>query len=163
MDIKLTEEQTQLQDIASKFMDNHCTFDFVRKMEKESRLGFCPDMWRQFADMGWLGMMIPEQYGGMGMNLLDTVVLIRELGRHICPTRLGICRSGNSRIEGSRGAHFVPRPTHATRLDARSHRTATRPELSRVIKRCGERRHCAAVPGDARRGRLVDLGARHVD
>lgn len=86
MDIKLTEEQTQLQDIAGKFMDNHCTFDFVRKMEKESKLGFCPDMWRQFADMGWLGMMIPEQYGGMGMNLLDTVVLIRELGRHICPS-----------------------------------------------------------------------------
>lgn len=86
MDIKLTEEQTQLQDIASKFMDNHCSFDFVRSMEKESDLGFCPDMWQQFAEMGWLGMMIPEKFGGMGMSLLDTVVLIRELGRHICPS-----------------------------------------------------------------------------
>ena len=86
MDIKLTEEQTQLQDIASKFMDNHCSFEFVRRMEKESTLGFCPDMWRQFADMGWLGMLIPEQFGGMGMSLLDTVVLIREMGRHICPS-----------------------------------------------------------------------------
>jgi len=86
VDIKLTEEQTQLQDIASKFMDNHCSFDFVRSMEKESKLGFCPDMWRQFADMGWLGIMIPEQFGGMGMSLLDTVVLIREMGRHICPS-----------------------------------------------------------------------------
>lgn len=86
MDIKLTEEQTQLQDIASKFMDKHCTFEFVRRMEKESRLGFCPDMWRQFAEMGWLGMIVPEKFGGMGMSLLDTVVLIRELGRHICPS-----------------------------------------------------------------------------
>jgi 3-oxocholest-4-en-26-oyl-CoA dehydrogenase beta subunit len=86
VDIKLTEEQTQLQDIASKFMDNHCSFDFVRRMEKESKLGFCPDMWRQFADMGWLGIMIPEKFGGMGMSLLDTVVLIREMGRHICPS-----------------------------------------------------------------------------
>jgi alkylation response protein AidB-like acyl-CoA dehydrogenase len=86
VDIKLTEEQTQLQDIASKFMDNHCSFEFVRRMEKESDLGFCRDMWRQFADMGWLGMLVPEQYGGMGMNLLDTVVLIREMGRHICPS-----------------------------------------------------------------------------
>ncbi len=86
MDIKLTEEQVQLQDIASKFMDNECTFDFVRKMEKESELGYCPDMWRQFAEMGWLGMMIPDKFGGMGMSLLDTVVLIRELGRHICPS-----------------------------------------------------------------------------
>jgi alkylation response protein AidB-like acyl-CoA dehydrogenase len=86
VDIKLTEEQAQLQDIASKFMDNHCSFEFVRRMEKESALGFCPDMWRQFADMGWLGMLVPEKFGGMGMSLLDTVVLIREMGRHICPS-----------------------------------------------------------------------------
>ena len=86
MDIKLTEEQTQLQDSASKFMDKHCTFEFVRRMEKESKLGFCPEMWRQFAEMGWLGMIIPEEFGGMGMSLLDTVVLIREMGRHICPS-----------------------------------------------------------------------------
>jgi len=88
VDIKLTEEQAQLQDIASKFMDKHCGFDFVRAMESQSTLGFCPDMWRQFADMGWLGMLIPEKFGGMGMNLLDTVVLLRELGRHICPSPL---------------------------------------------------------------------------
>lgn len=86
MDIKLTEEQAALQDAASKFMDNQCTFEFVRKMEKESELGYCPDMWRQFADMGWLGMLVPEKFGGMGMDLLDTVVLIREMGRHICPS-----------------------------------------------------------------------------
>ena len=86
MDIKLTEEQAQLQDIASKFMDNHCPFEFVRRMEKESDIGFCRDMWRQFAEMGWLGMIVPDQFGGMGMSLLDTIVLIRELGRHVCPS-----------------------------------------------------------------------------
>lgn len=86
MDIKLTEEQTQLQDMASKFMDNNCSFDFVRKIESDSELGFCRDMWRQFAEMGWLGMLVPEKFGGMGMSLLDTVVLVRELGRHICPS-----------------------------------------------------------------------------
>lgn len=86
MDIKLTEEQAQLQDSVSRFMDNQCTFDFVRKMESDSEQGFCRDMWRQFAEMGWLGIMIPEDYDGMGMSLLDTVVLVRELGRHICPS-----------------------------------------------------------------------------
>jgi len=88
VDIKLTEEQAQLQDIASKFMDKHCGFDFVRRMEQESATGFCRDMWQQFAGMGWLGMLVPEKFGGMGMNLLDTVVLVRELGRHICPSPL---------------------------------------------------------------------------
>lgn len=86
MDIKLTEDQTQLQDIASKFMDQHCTFEFVRTMEKDSDLGFCPDMWRQFAEMGWLGIIVPEEFGGMGMSTLDLVVLVREMGRHICPS-----------------------------------------------------------------------------
>ncbi|NQX90056.1 MAG: acyl-CoA/acyl-ACP dehydrogenase [Halioglobus sp.] len=86
MDIKLTEEQAQLQDSAARFMDDQCTFDFVRKMESQSKQGFCRDMWKKFAEMGWLGIMVPEGYDGMGMSLLDTVVLIRELGRHICPS-----------------------------------------------------------------------------
>jgi len=67
-------------------MDQHCTFEFVRTMEKDSDLGFCPDMWRQFAEMGWLGIIVPEEFGGMGMSTLDLVVLVREMGRHICPS-----------------------------------------------------------------------------
>jgi len=86
VDIKLTEEQSQLKDMAAKFMDNNCTFDFVRGIENDSDTGFCRDMWGQFADMGWLGVLVPEEYDGMGMSVLDMVILVRELGRHICPS-----------------------------------------------------------------------------
>jgi alkylation response protein AidB-like acyl-CoA dehydrogenase len=86
MDIKLSEEQTQLQDSAAKYMDNECTFEFVRKMESESELGYCPDMWKTFAEMGWLAIGYPEEYGGLDMGVLDQVILVREFGRHICPT-----------------------------------------------------------------------------
>lgn len=86
MDIKLSEEQVQLQDMARKFMDKHCTFDTVRGIELESDLGFSREMWQQFAEMGWLGMIVPEDFEGMGMGMLDLVVLIRELGRHVCPS-----------------------------------------------------------------------------
>lgn len=86
MDIKLTEEQTQLKDMAAKYMDNNCGFDFVRRMEEESDIGFCRDMWREFAEMGWLGIIVPEEHNGMGMSTLDMVILIRELGRHVCPS-----------------------------------------------------------------------------
>ncbi|MDZ7782056.1 MAG: acyl-CoA dehydrogenase family protein [Halioglobus sp.] len=86
MDIKLSEEQVQLQDMARKFMDKHCTFDVVRGIELESDLGFSREMWQQFAEMGWLGMIVPEDHQGMGMGVLDLVVLIRELGRHVCPS-----------------------------------------------------------------------------
>ena len=86
MDIKLSEEQSQLQDMAAKFMDNNCNFDFLREMESKSELGYSPDMWQQFAEMGWLGMIVPEEFDGMGMSTLDMVVLVREMGRHICPS-----------------------------------------------------------------------------
>lgn len=86
MDIKLSEEQAQLQEMARRFMDKHCGFDFVRGIEKESDIGFSRDMWRQFADMGWLGMIVPEEFGGMGLGTLDLVILIREMGRHVCPS-----------------------------------------------------------------------------
>ncbi len=86
MDIKLTEEQSQLQDMAAKFMDRHCSFDFVRGIEGDSDSGFCRDMWAQFAQMGWLGVLVPEAFDGMGMSLLDVVVLAREMGRRACPS-----------------------------------------------------------------------------
>ena len=72
--------------MASRYMDKECPFDFVRKMEQDSDIGFCRDMWAQFAEMGWLGIIVPEQHDGMGMSTLDLVVLIREMGRHICPS-----------------------------------------------------------------------------
>lgn len=86
MDIKLSEEQQQLIDSAAKFMDKHCTPAFIRKMEKESDLGYDPQMWKEIANMGWLGIHVPEDFGGLGMNVLDLVLLYREFGRHICPS-----------------------------------------------------------------------------
>ncbi len=85
MDMKLTDEQAQLQDAARRFMDEECTMDFVRKMEA-SELGFDPKMWKKIAELGWLGIDLPEDDGGLGLGTLDLTILLRELGRHICPT-----------------------------------------------------------------------------
>ena len=85
MDMNLTDEQAQLQDAARRFMDEECTMDVVRKMEV-SELGFDPKMWKKIAEMGWLGIDLPEDDGGLGLGTLDLTILLRELGRHICPT-----------------------------------------------------------------------------
>jgi len=85
MDIKLSDEQTQLRDTAQKFMQEACTAAFVREMEK-SELGFSREMWRQMAELGWLGIALPEDCGGLGMGTLDLVLLAKELGRSICPS-----------------------------------------------------------------------------
>jgi alkylation response protein AidB-like acyl-CoA dehydrogenase len=85
MDMKLTEEQLQLQEGARRFMDEECTMDFVRQMEA-SELGYSRDMWKRMAELGWLGIDLPDDAGGLGLGTLDLAILMRELGRHICPT-----------------------------------------------------------------------------
>jgi alkylation response protein AidB-like acyl-CoA dehydrogenase len=84
MDMKLTDEQMQLQDAARRFMDEQCPMDFVREMEA-SELGFSRAMWKQMAEMGWLGIDLPIELGGLGLGTLDLTLLMKELGRHLCP------------------------------------------------------------------------------
>ncbi len=85
MDMKLTDEQLQLQDGARRFMDDECTMDFVRGIEK-GELGFSRAMWKRMSELGWLGLDLPEAHGGLELGILDLTILLRELGRHICPT-----------------------------------------------------------------------------
>ncbi|MBW2390199.1 MAG: acyl-CoA dehydrogenase family protein, partial [Deltaproteobacteria bacterium] len=85
MDIKLSEEQVQLKDSARKFMEDECNGEFVREMEK-SELGYTKKMWKQMAEMGWLGMSLPEDCGGLELGTVDLVILAKELGRNICPS-----------------------------------------------------------------------------
>ncbi len=48
--------------------------------------GYSPEVWRKIADLGWLGLVYPEKYGGTGGNLLDLAVLYEEIGRAIFPS-----------------------------------------------------------------------------
>ena len=104
MDIKLNEEQIQLRNSARTFMEAECTPQFVRQME-ESELGYSRKMWRQMAEMGWLGIALPESCGGLGLSTVDLVLLTKELGRCICPSPFlstsiiageAIARAGNA-------------------------------------------------------------------
>jgi alkylation response protein AidB-like acyl-CoA dehydrogenase len=85
MDMKLTEEQVQLQEAVERFMDEKCTMDFVREMEA-SEFGYSKQMWKEMAELGWLGIDLPDECGGLGLGTLNLAILMRELGRHICPS-----------------------------------------------------------------------------
>lgn len=85
MDMKLTDEQVQLCDAARKFMEEECPAAFVRRMEQDER-GFSREMWRQMAEMGWLGIAVPEAWGGLGLGSVELVLLAKELGRNLCPS-----------------------------------------------------------------------------
>jgi alkylation response protein AidB-like acyl-CoA dehydrogenase len=84
VDLGLTEEQQMLREFARDFLDKECTEAHVREMEEDAQ-GYSPDLWRKMAEQGWHGLIIPEDYGGVGMTFMDLVILIEEFGRALVP------------------------------------------------------------------------------
>ncbi|MFB0567372.1 MAG: acyl-CoA dehydrogenase family protein, partial [Candidatus Bathyarchaeia archaeon] len=44
--------------------------------------GYSPELWQEMVELGWMGLVFPEEYGGSGMSFLDLVVLLEEIGRY---------------------------------------------------------------------------------
>ncbi|MEE8471080.1 MAG: acyl-CoA dehydrogenase family protein, partial [Dehalococcoidia bacterium] len=84
MDLGLSEEQEMLKTTARDFLRKECPKQLVRQMD-ESDEGYSPELWRKMADMGWLGLPFPEEYGGGGGSFLDLAVLLEEMGYNILP------------------------------------------------------------------------------
>ncbi len=83
MDLELTEEQEMLRDAIVDLCSD--ATKLVRVLENDPR-GFNDDFWKQLVDMGLTGLMIPEQYGGSAMGLLDAAIVYEELGRSLVPS-----------------------------------------------------------------------------
>src|SRR3990170_1049278 len=84
MDLGLTEEQELLKSSAREFLEKECPETHVREMEEDEK-GYSPDLWKKMAELGWQGLIIPEEYGGQGFTYLDLVVLTEEFGRALVP------------------------------------------------------------------------------
>lgn len=82
MDLSLSEEQEMLRTMARDFLMTECPEDLVRRVDKGYK-GYSPELWRKIADLGWLGLIYPEEYGGTGGNFVDLGVLHEEMGRGI--------------------------------------------------------------------------------
>lgn len=84
MDFALSEEQEMLRNMSRDFLVNECPKSLVREMEEDEK-GYSPELWKKMAELGWMGLVFPEEYGGEGLNFLDLTVLIEELGRALVP------------------------------------------------------------------------------
>jgi len=80
MDLALSEEQKMLQKVARDFLSNHFPKSLIKELEA-SELGYLPELWKEMAKLGWMGLPFPEDYGGAGMKFLDLAVLLEEMGR----------------------------------------------------------------------------------
>ena len=84
MDVLPNEEEQMVKNLAREFLEAECPPRLARDMEKDD-LGFPPALWRQMADLGWLGISLPEQYGGQGLPMTYLGLISEELGRAIAP------------------------------------------------------------------------------
>jgi alkylation response protein AidB-like acyl-CoA dehydrogenase len=81
----LNEEQEMLKTMARDFLANECPMTRVREL-MEDETGFSPELWKKMAEVGWLGLVLPEEYGGAGMNFRDLTILLEEMGRIVLPS-----------------------------------------------------------------------------
>jgi alkylation response protein AidB-like acyl-CoA dehydrogenase len=84
MNFGFNDEQELLRSTARKFFENECGSDTVRRL-METPEGISSDLWTKLAEQGWLGLVYPEAYDGMGLGLVDLVVLMEEMGRAVVP------------------------------------------------------------------------------
>ncbi|MDP2718429.1 MAG: acyl-CoA dehydrogenase family protein [Dehalococcoidia bacterium] len=84
MDFGFTEEQEMLKKMARDFLTSRCPKKLVREMEKDEK-GYAPEIWKEMAELGWMGLAFPEKYGGGDGTFLDLAVLLDEMGRACLP------------------------------------------------------------------------------
>ena len=84
MDLGLDEAQQMLRNSARAFLEAECPDTYVREMERDPR-GYTPELWQKMAEQGWLGLIVPERYGGVGLSFLDLSILLEEMGRAMLP------------------------------------------------------------------------------
>ena len=84
MNFDFSDDQKMLKDQARKFLTEKCPPKVVRKI-LESDEAYDNSLWKQIAEMGWLGTAIPEEYGGLGLGHLELCVVAEELGRVLAP------------------------------------------------------------------------------
>jgi alkylation response protein AidB-like acyl-CoA dehydrogenase len=84
MNFGFNDEQELLRSTARKFFENEVGSDTVRRL-METPEGMTPELWTKLAEQGWLGLVFPDQYDGIGLGLVDLVVLMEEMGRAVVP------------------------------------------------------------------------------
>jgi alkylation response protein AidB-like acyl-CoA dehydrogenase len=80
MDLTLSDEQRLLRESVDRFIAETYDADHRRSMAADP-LGFSPEIWKKFADLGWLALPIDEAHGGLGGGAIETGILMEAFGR----------------------------------------------------------------------------------
>ncbi len=87
MALLLNDEQTMLRDNARGFLAKNAPIAHLRALrDNRDADGFSRALWKNFVDMGWAGILVPQDYGGLGLGHVEAGVVMEELGRTLTPS-----------------------------------------------------------------------------
>jgi alkylation response protein AidB-like acyl-CoA dehydrogenase len=87
MPLFLNDDQTMLRDTARDFVADAAPVSHMRKLrDAKDETGFSRDLWKQFADMGFTGILVGEDHGGLGLGHVEAGVVLEEIGRNLSPS-----------------------------------------------------------------------------
>lgn len=86
MSFPLNEEQMLLSDSARGFLEDKSPIARMRALrDEQDETGFSPALWKEMAELGWLGIQISESYGGVGMGMRELGIIMTACGRVLAP------------------------------------------------------------------------------
>src|SRR5258708_35405410 len=87
MPLILTDEQTMLRDNTRGFLGKNAPIAHLRELrDSGDPEGFSRDLWKQFVELGWAGILVPQEYGGLGLGNVEAGIVMEELGRTLTPS-----------------------------------------------------------------------------
>ena len=113
MNLSFNEEQAALKDSARGFLAEHSSSERIRRA-MSSDDGYDRDLWKRMAsDLGWQAIVIPEEYGGLGLGPIELVALMEEMGAALLcsPFFSSVCLAGGVLSGGGSAAQkeaFLP-------------------------------------------------------
>ena len=107
MPLTLNDEQNMLRDHARGFLSKNAPIAHFRQLrDSKDATGFSRPLWKEFVDLGWAGILIPQEHGGLGLGHVEVGVVMEELGRTLTPSPFlstaviaasAIARAGNDK------------------------------------------------------------------
>ena len=84
MDLDFTEEHEMLREMVRGVCAEYSPLEVVRALEDDEK-GYPDELWKQLVELGIVGILVPETYGGQGQSLLEAAIVYEELGRALAP------------------------------------------------------------------------------
>ena len=124
MALVLSEEQSMLRDSARGLISDKAPVSHLRQLrDAKDATGFSRELWKSFAEMGFAGLLVPEEFGGSGLGCVEAGVVMEEIGRTLMPSPFlstavvaasALSRGGN----GAQKSEYLPKISQGSLLAA---------------------------------------------